>query len=645
MNNRSRQNHHRRKQNIRYSYLWAGIMAVCAIAILFIAVWVVITVYEKIAGDSSEWALESTTEESTELDVEAEEIYGWITDEKGSRYREDDGSFAADEWKIWENQLYYLDENGYMVTSQISQDGQIFLFSSDGALKDIQFDSGYQGLTGEDNLQNLDSLVKSNEFWSYLSSDIREAGLLKPIYYRKTAETKEEVLGDKNNPERSTKNSLQIHDGYIYYLPRVTAQTMNTLEERDKNICNKLFRMKPGEEQKELLAENCTGYLVLDDGIYYASDGKILKADQGMICSIGEDQYRVQVKDDSCYLVDSMGNPVSGDEMGIRTVGSRDYYLENGVIVRVALSQQQYDDAVFTLEKDTVNQNQMSLYRQKDGEGKVKIAQAPFGINSFCLAEDYLYYSAFVEQKEDGTRYSQIYRIKPDGTEEEKISSKFAGNILNLYYYEDKNQLYGEYSPTSWKNCYGQIVSVDLDGTVHLIDDSSSRGSADQNKNERLSLLMVSGNTITTYLCSCEYRREDGVWNVISKKPYQFSDTVQRTIADHLSEDLEETESETERESEEESSREPETTEASHPDPTQPQRPVIETPAAIPAPPTTAAPAPVEPGYAPTMPVQEPPGPGNSTIPTIEANPEDQVGPIPGNPSESVWYIGPGGTP
>lgn len=641
MHNR-RQNHHRKKQNVGFSYLWAGLMAVCAISILFVAVWVVITVYEKIAGDSSQWGFESSVAESTELDVETEEIYGWITDETGSRYRESDGSFAVSEWKIWENQLYYLDEKGYMVTETMRQDGQIFLFSSDGALKDIQFDSQYSGLTGEDNLQNLDSLVKSNEFWSYLSSGIGETGFFKPICYRKTAETKEELLGDKNAPERSTKNSLQIHDGYIYYLPQVTAQTYNTLDERDKSICNKLFRMKPGADQKELIADQCTGYLVLEDGtVYYASGGNIAKAESGTLYSVGEERYRVQVKEDACYLVDSMGNPVSGNENGIQTVGDRDYYLENGVILRAALSEQKIDNATFTLEEDRDNQGKKSIFRQNEGGQKVRISQAPLGINSFCIAEGMIYYSAFVEQGTDGIRYSQIYRIKPDGTGQEPISSRFSGNILNLYYFEEKNKLYGEYSPTSWKNCYGQIVSVELDGTVNLMDDSSSRGSNDPNKNERLSLLMVSGNTITTYLCECEYRREDGVWNVISKKPYQFSDTVQRKIADNTPDSSEEDPSEPDLE--EETSQEEETTEARRPDPvpSEPDQPVIETPAAIEAPPPAVTPS--EPGYGPTMPPQESLGPGYSEIPTIEMNPEAPISPVPGNPSESVWYIGPGG--
>ncbi len=534
MNNMPNNKRYRKSKSLRaVSYAWAAVMAVCALAALFAAMWVVITVYEKIAGDSSEWIVETTKESSTELIIEAEEAYGWITDNQGSRYREDDGSFAKDSWKIWEDKLYYLKEDGFMATEEVKKDGQIFIFASDGALTDIQQDFQWAGLTGENNLQSLDSLVKGYEFWAYLSSDAGSTGVFKPILYRKTTETKEKFLGSEVNPEKSTKNSLQIHNGYIYYLPQVSSQVFNSLGEKEKILCNKLFRMKPGESQKELLAENATGYLVLEDGtVYYASSGEILKAEAGTVYSAGDDQYRVQVRDDGCYLLDSMGNLVTGDASGIQIIGSREYRLSEGKIIDVNPAQQKYENFIFTLEGDPENAGRQAIYRQEDGGEKVKIAQALWGINSFCIAQDNLYYSAFVEQGTDGTRYSEIYRMKPDSMQAEKISSRFKGNILKLYYYEGKGKIYGEYAPVSWMSCYGQIVTVAFDGTVTLIDDSLSRGSSDMSRNDLLSLVMVNENTVTTYMQTCEYRSDVRTWNMLSEKPYQFADTMQIKVAD-----------------------------------------------------------------------------------------------------------------
>ena len=54
MNNMPNNKRYRKSKSLRaVSYAWAAVMAVFALAALFAAMWVVITVYEKIAGDSS----------------------------------------------------------------------------------------------------------------------------------------------------------------------------------------------------------------------------------------------------------------------------------------------------------------------------------------------------------------------------------------------------------------------------------------------------------------------------------------------------------------------------------------------------------------------------------------------------------------
>lgn len=709
MGSRLKQNRHRKRQRIRTSYIWAGIMAVGALAALFAAIWVVITVYEKIVGDSSEWAQNASMEQSSEIEIETDEVYGWITEEDGTRYRETDGSFAKDVWKIWEDKLYYLKEDGYMAVEDISMDGQVFFFAEDGTLTDIQLDTGWRGLTGEDNPQNLDSLVKGPEFWCYLYSGLDDTGIFKPIYYRKTTETEERILGSEGSPEMSTRNSMQIHNGYLYYLPQVTSQTLSGLSREEQSLCNKLFRIKPGEARKELLAEHATGYLVLEDGtVYYASERQVKKAGVGTAYSIGESQYRVEVRNDECYLVDAFGNPVTGNENGLQEIGGRVYQLDQGRIIAVSQGEQRYGKLHFTLEPDPQNPGRKVIYKQEEGGQKNLAARAAYGINSFCIAEGMLYYSAYVEQGSDGVRYSELYRMNPDGIEAEQIGPRFEGNILNLYYYEEKRRIYGEYTPVSWKSCYGQIAVIDpAGGKITVIDDSASRGSYGQERNELLSLLMVDDSTVTTYLRTCEYSSSLGTWRVLSEKPYQFTDSKQYDIGEENSEGetgrmQESDQEESNQKEEEDSDQDPEngggTSEAgrsSTEHETQgsgsngSDRPGHSDPAVIPsapaqssspaqssgesqpsnsaqssgqsqssAPVQSTAPAqpsgsdqsvrpPQEPGYAPTAtPVQpiEMPGPGNTEpIPTVEANPESENGPVPG--ADPVRFIGPGGTP
>lgn len=656
-------NRKRRKgQRIRTSYIWAGIMSVCALAALFAAVWVVMTVYETIVGDSSQWAAESSAAETSELEIDAEPVAGWITEDGGTRYLDDEGNYLSDQWIVSAEKLYYLDADGYMAVDDVSMDGQVFSFNEDGVLTDIQLDTGWAGLTGDDNLQNLDSLVKSNEFWCYLGSDADDTGIFRPIYYRKTTETEANVLGSEENPEMSTHNSLQIHDGYIYYLPQVTSQTLSSLSPDEQKLCNRLYRMKPGDSEKELLAENATGFLVLDDGsVYYASDGQIQKAEAGTVYSVGEAQYRVLVKDNACYLVDASGEPVSGDSSGNQVVGDRLYDLnQDGRINGVYPADRTYDQAEFTLEQNSSGVT--ALYRMESGGTKEVIAQSDYGINSFCIADGMIYYSAYIRRDADGSRYSAIFQIAPDGSGNRQISQSFQGNILNLYYYPEKGKIYGEYTPVSWRNCYGQIVVIDLDGTVNVIDDSASRGSGVMENNDLLSLVMVEGNTITTYLRSCSYSRSSGSWTVLSEKPYQFSDTLQVLAASSAEGGITqgndaagingsglETEGTSEAESTAPSS-EAETTVSAGTQPAE-TRPSATSPAETssaptnPAPtsPAPTAPAPAEtegsisggPGYENEGSLQGA-GPGGEDIPIIEANPES------GNNSGQVEFVGPG---
>ena len=656
-------NRKRRKgQRIRTSYIWAGIMSVCALAALFAAVWVVMTVYETIVGDSSQWTAESSAAETSELEIDAEPVAGWITEDGGTRYLDDEGNYLSDQWIVSAEKLYYLDADGYMAVDDVSMDGQVFSFNEDGVLTDIQLDTGWAGLTGDDNLQNLDSLVKSNEFWCYLGSDADDTGIFRPIYYRKTTETEANVLGSEENPEMSTHNSLQIHDGYIYYLPQVTSQTLSSLSPDEQKLCNRLYRMKPGDSEKELLAENATGFLVLDDGsVYYASDGQIQKAEAGTVYSVGEAQYRVHVKDNACYLVDASGEPVSGDSSGNQVVGDRLYDLnQDGRINGVYPADRTYDQAEFTLEQNSSGVT--ALYRMESGGTKEVIAQSDYGINSFCIADGMIYYSAYIRRDADGSRYSAIFQIAPDGSGNRQISQSFQGNILNLYYYPEKGKIYGEYTPVSWRNCYGQIVVIDLDGTVNVIDDSASRGSGVMENNDLLSLVMVEGNTITTYLRSCSYSRSSGSWTVLSEKPYQFSDTLQVLAASSAEGGITQGNDaagingsglETEGTSEAESTAPSSEAETTVPAGTQPAetRPSATSPAETssaptnPAPtsPAPTAPAPAEtegsisggPGYENEGSLQGA-GPGGEDIPIIEANPES------GNNSGQVEFVGPG---
>lgn len=638
--------HKKRKNKNRaaVSYLWTGVMVLCALAALFIAIWVVIMVYEKIVGDSSEWIIQeeqSVNDSTVDLTGESqdEERFGWITNEQGSRYRESDGRYAADVWKVWEDKLYYLKEDSYMATASVKRDGQVFQIGADGALQKITKDVGYRGLSGIDNPNNLSSLVKSNLFWAYLSSEPYEnSSYFYPIYYRKTAETNELVLGNENQPEISTKNSLKLHGSYIYYLPQVDHAGSSALSEKEKALCNKLFRMKPEENKKELLAEDATGFLILEDGtVYYSGADGIVKAQAGISFDLADTGFNVEVRNNYLYLVDTWGNLVTGGTEAKVHIEDRIYSLspaDPGRIREVNLAEQKTPTDVFTLESQDAARK--AIYKRETSGEKTLFAQAPYGIDSFCIAEGYLYYSGVMTQENDASRYSQIYRARLDGHETRAASSLFSGNILNLYYYQKLNKIYGEYVPSSWRNCFGRIAVIDLEGNVSAINDSAARGHGSTDSNEFLELIMADENTVSCYLKYCQYDMAKSSWNILSAKAYTFPNSTLYLVSPSiLSGSAQETMPETSQEEQTEpSSPEPETStvEQLPTAPVGPTQPQTQPPAESPAAPPTAAPT-VAPTAAPTAAPTQP-----QTQPPVETVPGG-----PGvNPTDPISTQGPG---
>lgn len=85
----------------------------------------------------------------------------------------------------------------------------------------------------------------------------------KTILYKKTVDNKVKPLGNEKNPEKATKNSLRAYGDYVYYLPKVAESKRSSLSEEEKERCDVLVRMIPGQNTKEIIAENVDGYLVL----------------------------------------------------------------------------------------------------------------------------------------------------------------------------------------------------------------------------------------------------------------------------------------------------------------------------------------------------------------------------------------------
>ncbi|MBS1482662.1 DUF5050 domain-containing protein [Enterocloster citroniae] len=489
-----------------------------AVLVMTAAIYVVVRVFGKISSDYKELDF-SKAEETTHIEIDTDEgpKAGWYETDEGWRYYLDEKNFVTDAWKEIGGYLYHFGEDGFMITGEWKQEGQIFTFhDTKGYLKKIGTDLDY---VPESTGENLDSLVRTNAFWCFLK-DEEGTGLFKTIMYRRTVENKIMVLGGESAPERTTKNSMRAYGDYVYFLPKVKESQLSRLSEAEKGLCNKLFRMMPGRNTKELIAENVEGYLVLDDIIYYSQGGKILSATSGTEMATGEARYSVVIKDDSCYLVDEMGNPAVAESGNSVNVGDRIYRIEeDGLIKYVKHGQLTIDGKTYYLGGSGTN---TSVNVKQDGRD-TGIIKETYGVQSYCIVDNQIYYSSYVEKTASGEWYSQIFKTDMDGQNKQAVSERFPGVMQNMYYYEDEGQIYGEYHPAIWKQAYGVAAVISRDGNIYRINDSSARTGKHVDGNDMLEIVMARDGKVICLWHDCDWNRSSGITSVLWSKAIELN--------------------------------------------------------------------------------------------------------------------------
>ena len=503
-----------------------------AVLVMVAAIYVVISVFGKISSDYKQ--LDFSKEEETmdlTIDTDEEPSVGWNETGHGWMYYLDEKSFVENQWKDIDGFLYYFDGDGFMVTGQLRQDGQIYtLHDTKGYLKNIEVDLDY---VPESTGENLDSLVRTNAFWCFLKEE-EGTGLFKTILYRKTVENKIMVLGGETSPEKTTRNSMRAYGDYVYYLPKVKESQLTRLSEAEKGLCDKLFRMRPGSDVKELIAEQVDGYMVLNDTIYYAQAGSIHSAVSGVEIATGEGKYTVEIKDDSCYLVDELGNQAVSDNGDSVAVGDRIYRIEeDGKIKYVKHGQLTIDGSTYYLSgsgtKATVNS-------KKDSNDTVLIRET-YGVQSYCIVDNQIYYSSYVDKGFGGEWYSRIFKTDLNGQNKQALSEPFPGVIQNMYYYEEEGEIFGEYHPSIWNGSYGVAAVISRDGAIYKINDESARTGKHVDGNDMLEIVMAKDGKVICLWHDCEWNKGSGITKVLWSKAVELNGS-DRSLIDMASVDV-----------------------------------------------------------------------------------------------------------
>lgn len=505
----------RKKQESAFKTVFLILMA---IIVMVAAIFIVVKVFDKISSDYK--SLDFTKEESeTDLDIEINEkqSLGWDETEIGWKYFLSEDTFITSQWKEIEGFLYYFNDEGILATGEWKKEGQIFTCDdTKGYLKDIQVDWSY---VPEDTGENLDSLVRTNAFWCFLDQEDTSSPF-KIIQYRKSVENKIMILGGEDKPEKTTKNSMRAYGDYVYFLPKVKESQMQLLEDNEKELCNKLFRMRPGSQTKELIADNVDGYLIIEDTIYFSQNGKILSAVSGEEYVSGDDRYSVVIKEDDCYLVDEKGNAVAAESGDSVTIGGRVYSIESdGKIESVKPGKVKVGDITYYISgSDTKAQ----IYAKSE-KGEKSLIKEKLGIQSFCIVNDYIYYSTFVDKDNEHGWYSQIFRTDLEGKDKKTLSDRFPGVMENMYYYESEDTIFGEYYPAIWKQGYGTAVVIAQDGDINRVNDTSARLGKDTDGNDRLEIIMAKDGKLICLWRNYDWIEDIGATQVLWSKAIELN--------------------------------------------------------------------------------------------------------------------------
>jgi hypothetical protein len=452
---------HRKKK--RNSGLKDAVSLVTAVALVVIAVLMVLFVYMYIKNSSGGIFsfLNDRGEEQTEnTDVDAtapEEIELNLSDTKGqtglvedgagnliyvleseesgrydsdSKFKTQDGQeILKNTWIGLEKGLYYFDEKGHAAEETVSEGAYKYSFGDDQTVSSISYNTGYRPDTSAGS-DDYPSLVQSKTVWAYLS-DTKKLGDFSAVMYKKTTESLSHTLGGNSNPQYASPYTLSIHDGYIYFIARSREESGGPYDA----IANRLFRMKPGADIRELAAEHVEGYKVASDvngqTVVYWYDGQLMHRTG----EFTEDDTVVTFPEDGNYYIDLDYDP-----------GNAVLMLEGGHPVR--------------LETDAFTAGNFTYRLSSTGEILGVAPKTTISIGGYTYS--------FERSDAFGNTRSRLIRQSSAGTIE-VVSSEFYGKTANMHYDYSSGEMFAEFQDVDG---FWGLLRFNKDGDIDMLDDA-----------------------------------------------------------------------------------------------------------------------------------------------------------------------------
>ena len=170
-----------------------------------------------------------------------------------------------------------------------------------------------------------------------------------------------------------------------------------------------------------------------------------------------------------------------------------------------------------------------SVCVKSDGSDTAVIREN-YGVQSYCIVDNQIYYSSYVDKGTGGEWYSQIFKADLDGQNKQAVSERFPGVMQNMYYYEDEGQIFGEYNPAIWKQAYGTVVMIARDGGIYQIEDASARTGKHVDGNDMLEIIMARDGKVICLWHDCQWERNSGITSILWSKAIELNAGDRRLI-------------------------------------------------------------------------------------------------------------------
>ncbi|HJC48380.1 MAG TPA: hypothetical protein IAA04_10045 [Candidatus Lachnoclostridium pullistercoris] len=304
------------------------------------------------------------------------------------------------------------------------------------------------------------------------------------------------ILETERETEEEFHGTVQSVDGWSYVLVQ-ESQFPNALPE----LRDCLVRIpENGGRQYEVVASGVEDFCIDNDCLYYAGEFGVTGEQLEEIPQLASKTLvkEIRVREDGFYLLDDLGEPEAGSSI---QMGDRVLRVENGRIKYAAQAVRTAGGMTFYLAD--ADQDAGAELCWSNGTEAWVLEKGKIWIDSFCMAGDWVYFSAYEERDEADRRYSRIYRVKTDGTQVQPVTGLFQGNVMAMYYFAEDGAVYGEFKPDSYHSYYGQIVRISLNGEMQVLDNRAARSAYETTGNDVLELIDVKNGKVYCYWHDC----------------------------------------------------------------------------------------------------------------------------------------------